>query len=216
MSQFLQNILSVPILVGRSSSTEVCDLIKELAYKFRDSDDSDCGLVSEKWTTGDKSKDRAEFDKYGVTSYYSKNLIREEEWLPVADFIHHFASAMISEVYDGDDMGIGNMWTTIYPQGAYVPQHIHDRCLLSGCFYAAAEPDCGDIVFVDPAWTAKSMFVRYGNQFPTVGTRYQQPVETGTMVIFPGWLPHETKPNHSGSDRIIVSFNLTFDNVRPE
>lgn len=215
MSQFLQSILGIPLLVGHADNVEVCDLIKDLAYKFRDSD-AEAGLVSEHWSLGSRSKDRADFDTYGVTSYYTQNLIREEEWLPVAEFIHHFASAMISEVYDGDDMGIGNMWTTIYPQNAYVSQHIHDRCLLSGCFYAAAEPNCGDIVFTDPAWVAKGVFPRHDNMFPTVATKYSQPVSPGTMVLFPGWLPHETRPNHSGTDRIIVSFNMTFDNLPPE
>ena len=30
------------------------------------------------------------------------------------------------------------------------------------------------------------------------------------MVLFPGWLPHNSRANKSGEDRIIVSFNLLF------
>ena len=33
--------------------------------------------------------------------------------------------------------------------------------------------------------------------------------EDGTLLLFPGWLEHETEENESDEDKIIVSFNLT-------
>ena len=33
------------------------------------------------------------------------------------------------------------------------------------------------------------------------------------MILFPSWLPRSTRPNLSGEDRIIVSFNLDFGEV---
>lgn len=209
MSQFIRQIFPTPFFVGTSPNTEIREKICELAYAFKD-EAQDAGLVSVAWDLNGKSSRKEDFDEYGVTSFYSKNLLNEEPWFPVIDFIHDFSASMIRTVYNGEDSMILNMWTTIYPQGAFVPAHIHDNSLLSGVFYAKAKPNCGNLVFEDPAHIAKNMSSRGANVFPTLPTRYTQDVEEGMMVLFPSWLPHQTRPNKSGEDRIIVSFNIGF------
>jgi uncharacterized protein (TIGR02466 family) len=209
MSQFIQHIFPTPFFVGTSPSVEAREKICELAYKFKE-EASDAGLVSEGWDANARSSSKADYDEYGVTSFYSKNLLRDPEWKEVADFIQDFSASMISTVYGGGDSILLNMWTTIYPQGAFVPQHIHDNCLLSGVFYAKARPGCGNLVFEDPAHVAKNMSSRGANVFPTLPSRYTQEIQEGMMVLFPAWLPHQTRANRSGEDRIIVSFNIGF------
>jgi len=100
------------------------------------------------------------------------------------------------------------MWTTIYPPGAFVPEHVHSNALLSGVFYARAPESCGNLVFKDPSYVAKTMFLRKVGDFPSVATMHVIDVKTGSMVLFPAWLPHQTEANESKEDRIIVSFNL--------
>ena len=207
--EFLKNIFPTPYFVGKTDNSEALQSICDLAYKFKNSAEL-AGLVSQGWDDNLLSSKQEDFDEQGVTSFYSTNLLREEEWQEVAAFIYHFATNMISTVYDGKDIELLNMWTTIYPQGAFVPQHIHDNSLLSGVFYAKAKPNCGDLVFTDPAWIAKNMTSRGVNVFPTLPTKWTQPVEEGMMVLFPAWLPHQTKANKSGEDRVIVSFNIGF------
>lgn len=209
MSQFIRQIFSTPLLVGVAPNVEVRDEICKLAYEFK-TEAENAGLVSEGWDLNAKSSRQEDYNKYGVTSYYSKNLLNDEKWFPVIGFIHDFSAAMISTVYDGKDSVILNMWTTIYPQGAFVPSHIHDNSLLSGVFYAKAKPNCGNLIFEDPAHIAKNMSSRGANVFPTLPTRHTQEVEDGMMVLFPSWLPHQTQPNKSGEDRIIISFNVGF------
>lgn len=208
---FLKNIFSTPYFVGKSDNTDIQQKICDLAYKFKSSAEN-AGLVSQGWDDNVLSSNQEDFDEQGVTSFYSTNLIHEEEWQEVAAFIFDFATTMISEVYEGRDVALLNMWTTVYPPGAFVPQHIHDNALISGVYYAKATPNCGDLVFTDPAWVAKNMVSRGANVFPTIPTKWTQPVSSGAMVLFPAWLPHHTKANKSQEDRIIVSFNIGFTN----
>jgi uncharacterized protein (TIGR02466 family) len=215
MSQFLKNIFHVPLLIGKSDCKEVCDEVVTLAYKFRDSV-VEGRLVSEEWNKGTKSSDMNDFLTKGVTSFNSvQDLHTNPEWDNVTRFIYDFAGTMIRSVSDGSlQPHIINMWTTIYPTGCFVPEHVHSNALLSGVFYAKAPEDCGDIVFSDPAWVTKTMFLhRPEPVFPGVCTKQGEIAEVGKMLLFPAWLPHKTLPNNSTEDRIIVSFNIGFSDV---
>jgi uncharacterized protein (TIGR02466 family) len=214
MKPFLQTIFPTPILVGASENTEVCRKICELAYEFK-SKAQDASLVSDQWTRGTKSSKQADFEKKGVTSFNSGSLLDKPEWSEVVAFVYSFASTMIQSVNDGSSKpAFMNMWTTIYPPGAFVPEHVHSNALLSGVFYARAPANCGNLVFRDPSSVAKIMFIRSMTEFPAVDTIHVHPVKTGSMVIFPAWLPHSTEVNESGEDRIIVSFNLNMVDKR--
>jgi hypothetical protein len=211
---FLQHIFATPILLGESDNVSIRENIIKLAYEFK-ATASNASLVSEQWNHRGKSSDQSDFDTYGVTSFTSPlssgqcSLTGEPEWAPVCEFILDFARTMVSTVHDKpEDIFLLNMWTTIYPPGAYVPEHIHSNSLLSGVFYAKAEPNCGNLVFHDPSYIAKSMYLYKHNTFPTVDTKYTQQVKTGAMILFPSWLPHKTEVNNSGEDRIIISFNI--------
>lgn len=208
MNQFLKGIFSTPLLIGNSNSKEICQEICKLAYKFRESA-TDAGLVSNKWNYAEKSSNQEDFIKNGVTSFNSGSLTDDPEWANVAAFIYDFASTMIKSVNTSNRIPvIDNMWTTIYPNKAFVPEHIHSNSLLSGVFYAKTPENCGDIVFKDLAAVAKNMCIAQIRDFPAVETIYTQEVKEGVMVIFPSWLPHYTLPNESNEDRIMVSFNI--------
>jgi uncharacterized protein (TIGR02466 family) len=195
-------------LAGLTDNTEICQKICDLAYAFK-LGAKDASLVSEQWNRGTKSSQQSDFDKKGVTSFNSESLLDNPAWGDVVTFIGSFASTMIQSVNDAPTKpAFINMWTTIYPPGAFVPEHIHSNALLSGVFYAKAPDKCGNLVFKDPASVAKTMFIRKIREFPTVDVRHVHEVRTGAMVIFPAWLPHFTEVNESNEDRIIISFNL--------
>jgi len=212
---FLKPIFQTPLLIGKADCSEVCNEVISLAYGLRDSLDT-ASLVSDEWDRGTKSSDKSDFLKHGVTSFNSTDdLITNRAWDNVTHFIHEFAGTMIASVSDGSvKHGLINMWTTIYPTGCFVPEHMHSNSLLSGVFYAKAPEDCGDIVFSDPSWVAKTMCLHKSHPvFPGVSTKQAEKPEDGLMILFPSWLPHKTLPNNSTEDRIIVSFNIGFDDV---
>jgi len=208
MSQFLRTIFPTPILAGVSDNKGIRQKICDLAYEFK-SKARDASLVSDQWLRGTKSSNQEDFERKGVTSFNSGSLTNEPKWSEVTDFIYSFANTMIQSVNDAaTEPVLIEMWTTIYPAGAFVPEHVHSNALLSGVFYAKAPERCGSIVFRDPSSVAKMMFIRKMKEFPTVNTLQTHDIRDGAMVIFPAWLPHFTEVNESGEDRIIVSFNI--------
>jgi uncharacterized protein (TIGR02466 family) len=212
MSQYQKDIFAIPLLVGRANDLSICKQIETLAQKYRQ-EAKDARLVSARWMEEARTSNPEEINKSGVTTYRTKSLIEDPEWADIAAFMYGFANEMINSVNpdkDVDKMLISDMWTTIYPKGAYIPEHTHANSLLSAVFYAKAEPNCGDIEFRDPAFVCKTIIMRELGKFPAFNTRYIEQVEPGKMIIFPSWLPHFTYPNESDSDRIIISFNMGF------
>ena len=207
MSTFLQNIFETPILKGSSSNQLIPLEIVTRAYQLR-AGLTQGNLVSEHWDLAESSSDPEAWATAGVTSFNStESLNLLSDWGNVTAFIEDFAGTMVNSIGAGN-IKLTNMWTTIYPQGAFVPEHVHSNSVFSGVFYAQAEPHCGETVFHDPAWVAKTMCFPQANNTSLVATKYRITPETGVMVIFPGWLPHRSLPNRSTGDRIIVSFNM--------
>ena len=203
------NIFSTPLLVGKSDNENIRSTIQKLMYKHKEKAEPS-RLVSDDWNRTKISTDKNEFDKKGVTTYGTKNLIDDEEWTEVVSFIKEFSALMIDDAYHGAcGYGLSSVWSTIYPKSAYVPEHVHSNSMLSGVYYAKTPENCGNIIFKDPSWITKTMvFLR--NSYPPNMTNYELGVEEGLMVLFPSWLPHYTTKNESDDDRIIVSFNIEF------
>lgn len=217
MSDFTKHIFATPVYAAVSDNVAIQELICNLVYKWKEetfdkikaSGVPVSGLMSYHWDLNTESNSRADFEKFGITTFYTGNLAENPDWAPVVHFIHNVATSLLEGDYRGN-ITISNMWATIYPKGSYVPEHIHNNSLFSGVYYAKAEPFCGNLVFKDPSYVAKSMSSKISNKFPTVPTIHTQEVESGLMTLFPSWLPHMSQPNESDSDRIIVSFNLDF------
>lgn len=212
MSQFIKHIFTTPLLIAKCDNTEILTEANNLAYNLRENLDVG-SLVSEEWDRGIKSSNKEDFYTSGVTSFNStSDLYHKAEWKNVSKFIYEYVGILLSSV-DSNKLkhSILSMWTTIYPQNCFVPEHIHSNSYLSGVLYTKAEKDCGDLVFHDPTWVAKTMFMHTNLPvFPNVETKYSITPEPGLLVIFPSWLPHRSLPNKSGSDRIILSFNIGF------
>ena len=208
-NKFILPIFQTPILIGSSDNREIRDKMISLVEKFKDNAEN-ARLVSEDWDHARRSSDKKDFLKSGLTTFGSNNnLLSDPEWNDAVAFLQHFSSSMIGSVTENTDYGMTNMWATLYPKGAFVPQHTHSNSVLSGVFYVKTSENCGNIVFQDPAWVAKIMQTRK-NHWPACQTKFSVPPEDGMMILFPSWLPHGTEINNSDDDRIIVSFNIDF------
>lgn len=208
MNPFLQEIFPTAIFSGRCNNLDVCKKAENLAQLFR-KNAKNAGLVSNQWDKFTKSSDQKDFDQYGVTSFNSGSLLDIPEWEEVIFLIHDFATTMLSSIHRGQKkLVIANAWTTVYPTGTFVPEHVHSNSTFSGAFYVKAPENCGNIVFHDPAYLAKTMYLGPSLDSSMQLTRFEKKVETGMMVIFPSWLPHYTLPNESSEDRIMISFNM--------
>lgn len=209
-NKYLQNIFPVPLWMGNFYAQKTNDEILDLV-KFFKANIGEAALVGDAWNKREISADKKRQNEVGVTSYKNCNLVEVPEWLPIKRAFEGWSNEAIKDSWDVN-LVIHNMWTTIYPEKSFVPEHTHAGYLLSGVYYAKAHEGCGDILFHDPAWVAKSMLLGGGSTFPIKGTREQRSPKTGDLIIFPSWLPHSTQPNETNEDRIIVSFNFVFGN----
>ena len=214
-SKFLQEIFPVPLWMGNFYDKKSNDRILGLVEEFR-KDVNHAALVGNEWNRRTITDDKNLQSKKGVTSYATTNLKVIPDWFPSILKLQDWSHEMISTVWDVDhimgQMTISNIWTTIYPEKSFVPEHHHAKCILSGVYYAKAHEGCGDIIFHDPAWVAKSMMIGGNTTFPIKGTKQKISPKTGDLILFPSWLPHWTEPNETNEDRIIVSFNFDFGN----
>jgi len=170
-------------------------------------------LVSDRWNEQVRGKSKKEKDEFGTTSFGdNRTLFESKEWVPVAEAILDCVEEMLSSAYGelSHFPILQTMWLSVYPDGGYIPEHVHANSIFSGVFYAKAEPNAGNLVFSDPAWITKTMFQVSDINKSFFRTRDEIPVETGKVILFPGWLPHSSQPNKSGQNRIIIGFNIGF------
>lgn len=100
-------------------------------------------------------------------------------------------------------------WANICRMGNYHRIHNHPRSAWSGVYYVAAgndapnQPLSGQLELLDPR--------PFTEMVPTPGNPYGQKLilkpESGTMVLFPGWLYHFVNPYVGAGERISVAFN---------
>jgi uncharacterized protein (TIGR02466 family) len=154
------------------------------------------------------------------TSYYTQNMLHTTRGLrpffrAVLRHAYAFAGALHADTRHFA-ITISSSWANIYPRGEYVLPHAHPNCQLSGVFYVAAEPGCGDILFYSPLEYHKSSDIpRYTKQGPVSYECVPYTARTGRLILFPNWLKHTTLPNTGPTDRIIVSFNFRFIPTTP-
>jgi uncharacterized protein (TIGR02466 family) len=206
------DIFPAPVLNGECHNWDACDQICELARNHQ-AHNKDLLLVSGEWDNQHRSMDEKLHNTHGVTSFGTDHLLHElDEWQGPTELILGMAKELLRHIDEElcNKAWINSMWYSIYPEGGYIPEHTHSNALFSGVFYAKAEKGAGNLIFHDPAWVAKSMVMdtSYGKQVSQ--TRYGAEVSTGSMYLFPGWLPHSSVGNTSGEDRIIIGFNLSF------
>ena len=221
IGEIRHDLFSTPIYLGDDSNhAEITDEYTQKGYDLINSLDV-AGTVSEGWLEGQATDDKKVKDTRGTTSFFNGNLAAHPEWDKLNGYILGMALRMLSDTIPDHllkGFTIANSWVTLYPDQAYVPEHIHSCFEISGVYYLKAQggKDSGMLTFRDPAWVTKTMNI-WGpgtRIFPGPSTNMTFPTRTGMMVLFPSWLPHSTLPNNSGEDRMIYSFNLITDNAR--
>lgn len=99
-------------------------------------------------------------------------------------------------------------WIHVTPSGEVTQQHDHKPSLFGGVYYVDKPEDSGDLVFIDVnPYHEFSPRVLPGKTDPITRPEITMEAEEGTMLIFPGWLPHKVSKNNSDRRRISISFN---------
>tara|TARA_B100000131_G_scaffold171897_1_gene166077 strand:+ start:643 stop:1257 length:615 start_codon:yes stop_codon:yes gene_type:complete len=148
--------------------------------------------------------------EHGETSYYDFNLFQEARYKPLMKHIMgHVYKAYREFVPEVNFMGY-QAWWTVYEPGALIPRHSHSNSHISGAYYVRHPKGCGSIQFFNPFANVINHFNHPDLIFQTATDIEIEPYE-GMLLMFPGWLEHQTSPNASDEEKIIVSFNLVLD-----
>lgn len=94
---------------------------------------------------------------------------------------------------------ISEMWVNVHAQHGFNHNHVHANSWYSGILYLQCPVNSGKICFTDPRPGAEMMNT-HESMCITPGA--------GTLLLFPGFLPHYVEPNLNTTPRISLSFNL--------
>jgi len=147
----------------------------------------------------------------GLCSYDTvRDLHTWHETLEFCDFLKHHVELFWKELDYHSKPYIKSMWANKYVSGSWIEAHNHIPAVLSASFYLQQSNKSGKLIFENPqdavlkhqpfSTIAKG---NYCNLFD-----HELEIQTGDLVIWPGWLSHKTLPNNDQIDRIMIGTNI--------
>lgn len=147
----------------------------------------------------------------GISTYYADSHLHLHDELSVLNSIVLEQVKLYWKVLDISDNlepAIDQCWANVHLKDSYTSQHSHSLMPIVASFYLAADPQAGDIVFINPMEYGLTHIPYNGPIESKIETSVH--VKTGDLVLFPGWIRHKTQENLSGSDRIVITFNIKY------
>jgi uncharacterized protein (TIGR02466 family) len=145
------------------------------------------------------------------SNYISKNkyIFNSKELVRIKEMFDYGVNLYMKRILEiNHNLRLLNSWITLNKENDYHHTHDHDNVFLSICYYHKIQN--GDLIFS----SRKSMIQENFNfsyniisPNPYNANNYSILPQQGDIVIFPAWLFHETSPNKSKSDRIMIGAN---------
>jgi len=112
--------------------------------------------------------------------------------------------------YKGLKPHIHEIWLNKTLKNSGVMVHNHSPYILSGVMYINMKPGMGNLVFENPNHLVTSLQPFDWQRPDEIQWNIEQiiPVESGDIIIFPGWLRHRTELNLTDEPRYIAGFNV--------
>ena len=107
-----------------------------------------------------------------------------------------FINKQLKDIFEKHNLKIKNCWVQKYLKNSYHSLHVHDSDEKSFVWFIEGNEKSSPTVFYDVG-------------FPYINTNQSISFKfiPGTLLIFPGFLPHEVRPNKN-NNRLIVSGNV--------
>jgi len=152
------------------------------------------------------------FMKQGtLCSYNSNSYLHKEfpnETKEVVEFVEAAAREYWRECQYHAELTpyVFQMWANTTPQGGYVEPHLHGNMPFTAVLYVDASPEQGNIIIENPLdMVLMTQPISPEVKYP-MGEELE--VNTGDLIIFPGYLKHRVLPNTTDRDRLIIGFNI--------
>ena len=176
-------------------------LILEINNLFSNS--SSNRVLSHRWKN---NVQEAAHNQLGYSSFNESDISKDPNFKFFFDAITPTIDEFLKQLGYTSNWRFENAWSNVYPKGAYVPLHDHRGVHWSAVYYVQADSNCGELLIIDPKEYA---LAHEPENTMYRGNRLSSFVPTpGKLIMFPGYLKHESDPNQSDSDRIIISFNI--------
>lgn len=139
----------------------------------------------------------------------SKHLHHEfpEETKELVEFIEQAAREYwkICNYYEKATPKLLQLWCNKTPKGGWVDSHLHGPIPFTGVVYVDASPEQGNIIIENPLDMVIMAQPLADSDYPL---GHEIAVNTGDVVLFPGYIRHRVKPNTTDRDRLILGFNI--------
>jgi len=106
------------------------------------------------------------------------------------------------------ELEITGAWYNQMRKGDKVTLHRHEGSVLSGAFYVRTDEDTVPLRFQNPLkpYKMNDLYDNFNSQYASSGVQIN--VESGTLLLFPSWLEHETGAEKG--ERCVISFNTLY------
>ena len=195
------NAFSVPILESRLDNVRNDILVNLINGLFASMPDK--RLLSHEWNSRVLTDNPA---ATGYSSFDHGSLTSDSNFFSFFQQISPAVTDFFLQLGFNKSWNFANSWANVYPQDSFVPAHNHGTAHWSGVYYAKAYDNCGDLILTDPKEYALSNEPEHTKWRGRNDMRMH--VESGTLIIFPGYLKHQTMPNLSNHNRKVISFNI--------
>ena len=170
-------------------------------------------LFSKLYNIFEETKDNNNvFMKNGtLCSYHSAPDIHikyPEETKEVVEFVEKAAKEYWKSCnyHQGLEPFVFQMWANVTPKGGFIDSHLHGNMPFTGVLYVDASPEQGNLIIENPMeMVLMTQPISPDIKYP-IGTEIE--VQTGDLVMFPGYIRHSVKPNLSDRQRLILAFNI--------
>lgn len=132
-------------------------------------------------------------------------ILEQAGFAPLAEAICSGGAAALGEMGLGDVPFRLQSWINLHDRGGFNFLHLHQGCLLSGCFYLSVPAGSGKLVFRDPR--PGVLHGRVTGSVPNGYSDIHLAPAAGLLVLFPNWLEHFVEPHDNDEPRISLSFN---------
>ena len=150
--------------------------------------------------------------KNGVKISVSDKLLEDEKLQRVKVFILSRFNYYVENVLQIQNcFYLTQSWSAINGKDSTHHLHAHPNTILSCVYYAVANPDNGGELRLkmQRSRLQEGFYFSYEKKEPNVFNSHATDikVKTGDIVMFPGWVDHESLPNKSDEQRLVIGTN---------
>jgi uncharacterized protein (TIGR02466 family) len=154
-------------------------------------------------------------DKPGFFLSENSYILNKKELKRIKTFLNEKANFYKNKIMEiKDNIGLTQSWLTINKKNSFHHIHKHPNTFISVVYYINS---MNGILHFDinqsPLEKGFNFEYKIKNYNIYNSSSWNLPVNTGDIVIFPGWINHRSSPNNQNQDKILIGSNYFLTGV---